>query len=476
MIPTYKQVMQELSRSDYAEYVEYVHNDRYIHGRFTRFVCGTVQEFIEADTGHAYDILILQSPPQHSKSMTLTETLPSWYLGKYSTKRVIEISYNDDFAKKFIRKNKEKIVEYGKEIFDIEIGEPNTANEFVLKNGIGSMQSRGMLSGITGNPADLIIIDDPIKNAEEAMSVNQREKMYEEWLSSIKSRLSVGAKVIVIMTRWHLDDIAGRLLRDEHNVTWINFPVECTVERDQIGRTYGDPLFPEFGKDKVWLEDFKKSHMTKQGRRSWEALFMGNPTNEEGNIFKRDDFQYYTVAPQMGYVAISVDATFKEGENSDYVAIHVWGKRGPDFYLLYRFKRIMGFVDTIKQMNQVIQKFSAYNVILVEDKANGSAIVDVLRRKYSAVVPINPDGGKIARANAVAPIFESKNVFVRESDQEFISEMCDFPNAAHDDEVDACTQALNRMRDYVAEVATPNDDEDVLDDDDQINNVMNYGY
>ena len=140
----HQQIMEELSRRDYGEYVEYVHKGRYKHGRFTRYLTRKIQDFVFTDHGHAYDILILTVPPQHGKSTTITETLPSYYLGKNPYGRVIEISYNDQFAQKFIRRNKEKIYDYGYDIFGIEIGTPNTANEFLLTNRVGGMISRGI--------------------------------------------------------------------------------------------------------------------------------------------------------------------------------------------------------------------------------------------------------------------------------------------------------------------------------------------
>lgn len=472
MILSHKQVMAELCKRSYKDYVEYVHKGRYIHGKFTRYLTKTVQDFIERPTGNAYDILVLSVPPQHSKSTTITETLPSWYLGKHPEHRVIEISYNDDFAKKFIRRNADKIKEYG-DMFGIEIGDISNANEFVLANGIGGMLSRGVLGGITGLPCELMIIDDPIKTRQDADSDTMRNKVWEEWLSSFLSRLAPNAKVILIMTRWHKDDFAGRMILNEENITVINFPIECEYDHDILGRMKGDPLFPEMKKDKKWLESFKKSYQTMEGSRAWNSLYMGKPSNEDGSIFKRSWFKHYTHSPRIMYKVLSVDATFKEGENSDFVAIHVWGKTGADIYLIDRYKRIMGFVDTIEQITNMINKHRDYQMILIEDKANGSAIVDVLSRKYGAVIPVKTEGGKIARASAISPLIEAGNVYVRPEHYEFIDEMCDFPTGVHDDEVDACSQALNRLRQVVADLPTVRDEDD-LNENDQVNNILNY--
>lgn len=473
----YSDVMRELSIRDYAEYVEYVHEGRYTHGRFSRHLCRKVQDFIEADTGHAYDILLLSVPPQHSKSTTITETLPSWVLGKYKTWPVIEVSYNDEFAKQFTRRNNEKIALFGKDLFGIQIASPDTSNEFSIK-GLnnrrlpGSFKSRGIMSGISGLPCKLLIIDDPIKNRQDADSKTMRDNLFQEWISSYKARLAPGAKVIVIQTRWHKEDLYGQIVATEANVTIINYPVECELDQDDLGRVKGDPLFPEMGKDKKWLDDFKKSYMTQNGSRAWNSLYRGQPTDDEGGIFKKEWWQYYRDLPQIAYKAISVDANFKEGDKTDFVAIQVWGKIGTKFYLIERYKGQIGFVDTLVILNRIITRHMDYKAIYIEDKANGSAIIDTLKRKYTGIIPIQPEGGKEARAYAVSPLVEAGNVYIREEHYELVNEATDFPNSDHDDEVDCMTQILNKLRDIVAVIQVV--DPDRYNEDDQADEVLRY--
>jgi hypothetical protein len=267
--------------------------------------------------------IALNMPPRHSKSMTITETLPSYYLGQFPEDRIIEISYNDTFARKFGKKNKEKVRQYGKELFNIEIARDSSAHdEWALDNNIGGMISRGVLAGITGQGADLMIIDDPIKNREEANSETHREKIWDEWVDSFSTRLHPGAIVILILTRWHEDDLQGRLLNKEYGdpLNWqvYNFPLEAE-EDDVLGRKPGEPLWPErYGHS--FIAERKKYPS------SFNALYQGRPTSQEGNILKRDWWQYYDVLPTMQKRILSVDATFKDEEDNDYVAIQVWGK------------------------------------------------------------------------------------------------------------------------------------------------------
>lgn len=446
------ELKKELCRRVYSDYVEYVHEGQWIKGKAVSYICDKVQEFIEKDTGHAFDILVLSIPPQHGKSMTITETLPSWYLGKFPTKRIIEASYSEDFAQLFGRRNLRKIEQFGKEIFNIEKGKIANNTEFELSNGIGGMISRGMLSGVTGRPADLMIIDDPVKNRQEADSKTYRDRIWAEWNDSFKSRLSFGAKVIIIQTRWHEDDFAGRIIKNEKHVTVINLKCEAD-NNDPLGRKPGEALCPEIGKGNEWLKDFKSTFTTKEGNRTWNALYQGSPTPDDGNIFKRKWFQYYEKLPTLPYMLISVDATFKDKEDNDFVSIQVWGKKNVDFYLVDRVKEHLGFTETLNVIRQLRNKYDECSAVLIEDKANGSAIIEVLQREFSGVVPINPEGGKIARANAVSPSFESGNVYLPKTAKwlyDYETELISFPNAEHDDDVDCTTQALNRLRSITA--------------------------
>jgi len=153
------EINEELARQSYWDYVEYVHEGRWLPATYLLYTCNIVQDFIEGRLGPT-KILCISMPPQHGKSMSLTETLPSWYIAKYKTKRVIEISYSEDFAQKFGRRNREKVSRFGSKLFGVQLSKSTQSmTEWELENGVGGMLSRGLGGAITGNPADLIIID-----------------------------------------------------------------------------------------------------------------------------------------------------------------------------------------------------------------------------------------------------------------------------------------------------------------------------
>jgi predicted phage terminase large subunit-like protein len=465
-IPNLEEINLSLARKRYWRYVEYVHEGRWLQAPYLIYILNIVQEFLEGklrqEDGTEVMILCLSLPPQHGKSMSLTETLPSWFLGRWPHKRVIEVSYNEDFARKFGRRNKEKIQRFGQKIFGIQISKTTMAqDEWELNNGVGSMLSRGVGGAITGNPADLVLIDDPVKNRQEAESEVYRERVWDEWLNSIRTRLAAKGKTIVIMTRWHEDDLVARILKNEgKRAMYVNLPCEAE-EDDPIFREEGEALGAILGKDNEWLDDFKPVYLTKKGSRVWQSLFQGKPTSAEGELFKRHWMRYYSKKPDyFDEIIQSWDLAFKDEDGSDPVSGQVWGRVGANYYLLDRINDRLGIVATMRAIEGMSALWPQSLIKLIEDKANGPAVVQMLQVKLPGIIAVNPEGGKVARANAVAPAFESGNVYLPDAMiapwvVEYVNQLCAFPNGTHDDDVDATTQALNRFIYYTSHKEPP---------------------
>jgi predicted phage terminase large subunit-like protein len=313
------------------------------------------------------------------------------------------------------------------------------------------MMSRGVMSGVTGSSwGDLIIIDDPIKNREEANSETYRDKLWQEWQDSISTRIHPGAIVILINTRWHEDDLWGRLLDPSYGkpLPWrvINLPLECDEthmqhEGNPLNRELGEPLWPDrYGKEFV---EERKAYPT-----SFNALYQGRPTSQEGNMLKRDWWQYYDVLPPLASKLISIDAAFKDESDSDYVVLQVWGKNRADMYLVDQVRARMNFPATIQTIRNMVKKHPDASWKLIEDKANGSAIIATLQREIPGIIGVNPEGGKVSRVNAVSAYIESGNTFLPRNAEwvhGFVEEAASFPSGKNDDQVDAMSQALHRF-------------------------------
>lgn len=433
----------EASRRSYYDYVELVHHGAYRHFRHTALICKHLQPIAEGEQRY----ILIEIPPRHGKSMTVTESFPSYFVGRNPNKRVITTAYSDSLARKFGRFNRNKIDEFGERLFGVSLSFENSAsNNWSLAGKRGGMISTGIGGSITGEGADLLIVDDPIKNAEEANSVVVREKIKAEWESTLMTRLHKGGSVIVIMTRWHEDDLIGWLLKNSpHKWERLRLPAIAEDEDDLLGREEGEPLCPELGFDEEWAENKR----LEVGSRTWAALYQQRPSPSSGNIFHRSWWQYYDTPPsRFEEIIQSWDCTFKDSDNSDYVVGQVWGRKGADKYLLDQVRAKMDFPSTVQAIRSMSAKWPRARAKLIEDKANGSAVIATLKREISGLIPVNPEGGKVVRAQAVTPDIEAGNVYLPKNApwvQDFVEECATFPNGANDDQVDCATQALNRL-------------------------------
>ncbi len=229
--------------------------------------------------------LIVTLPPRHGKSELISKWTPTWFLENWPWKRVILTSYEADFAATWGRKVRDLIVRH-KDVLNCQL-DPNTsaANYWQTTEG-GGMATAGVGGPITGKGADLFIIDDALKNSQEANSYTIREKLYEWYMSTARTRLEPGAGMIIMFTRWHRDDLIGRLLTKMYEgdgETWevVNFPA-LAVDDDVLGRARGDALWPE-RYDKQALLGLKGSMSPKV----WSALFQQDPSDDDdvGNVY-----------------------------------------------------------------------------------------------------------------------------------------------------------------------------------------------
>lgn len=452
----------ELSRRSYEDYFQLSQDYQMKLMPHTKFICDALQPILDGEQR----FLIVEMPPQHGKSTTITETFPSAYLMQHPDKEVMVASYSDTLAQKFGSRNMAKFSELAGPMYGLHLSPTkHTANEWQIAGHKGAMHSTTILGSATGQHADLLIIDDPIKNMQEADSPTIRERIWEEWQASFYSRLSADASVIVIMTRWSVDDLAGRLLK-EMALPWRELKLPAIAEEhDQLGRKPGEPLAPyaPIHKDKAWAETTQRV----EGVRKWAALYQQRPVLQGGNIFKLSQIHYYlpdaATATKLGLdhdqtIAIlpsldkrwsSWDLTFTDKDSSDFVAGQTWGKQGANFYLLDRVHGRMDFNKQIKAIQAMHVRQPDAKAIYIEDKANGSAIISTIRNAISGVIPVVPKGDKVTRANVVVPFFDAGNVYLPHPKwQPWVVEMLDewtgFPNQEHDDEVDSMTQALSR--------------------------------
>lgn len=441
---------QKLASEDYGFYAEYIHRGLYETAPHIDLITDKLQALEEGRTDKRKIMLFL--PPRHSKSMTVTETFPSWYIGRNPERLVIEVSYNGTLAKKFGQRNLEKVVAQGDSIFDVQVNpKQSSAVNWGLAGHRGQMVSAGVGGTITGEGANLLIIDDPIKNRQEAYSKTYRDRLWYEYDTTLRSRLHSNAITILIMTRWHHDDLAGRILEKEGD-EWevIKLPAICKKpEEDLLGRSKGEPLWAKGGYDLAELKNRRKN----MDKKAWDSLYQQNPSPEEGDIIKEGWWRYYGRLPdtrKFDRIIMSWDCAFKDNNDNSYVVGQVWGLLGPNAYLIDQTRDHLDFTSTIQEFKTMRKKWPEARPIYIEDTANGPAVINVLKKRIPALIPVTAQGSKVSRAYAVTPFIESGNVYVPHPDKhgwvnDFIDECKRFPEGEADDQVDAMTQALNKI-------------------------------
>ncbi len=455
-----------------------------------KVVCGYLDAFAMGQIKR----LMIFMPPRNGKSELVSRRFPAYLLGLDPNRQIALASYASSLASSMCLDvqnimdepryhrifPKSQILQKGMEFEGKPPKRQAEYFEMVRREQFGYMKTVGVGGGLTGFGFSDGIIDDPFKNREEADSDTTRESIWKWYNSVFHTRMnSEDASICITLTRWHEDGLEGRLLEqaksDARADQWIvlELPAEFEEGNDDHPinrndkRTIGQPL---------WPTRYSKRYLDAQriaSPRDFAALHQQRPYTEGGMILKKHWWRYYLppghdkpagltelechVFPRYyDELILSVDCSFKDFDTSDNVAIQVWARKGPDKYLVDQVVDEQGrppkldFVDTCKAIVGMLQKHPRIRAKLIEDKANGSAVISKFKRKISGIIPIEPEGGKVARARAVSDQIESGNVYLPIPEacpwiNNFVDECAKFPKGKYDDQVDACTQALFRL-------------------------------
>ena len=461
MLPTPKAAAAELlarrkARSELGAYIRYT-NPKYRDSFFSRTVCAALDKFlIDVDAG-LRPILVLQAPPQHGKSEMVSRKLPAYILGKFPDRRIGAASYSDELTNAMAQDIRRNLASDEHRRLFPSSGEKrrydiNRTGEFTAPGGTGGYIGVGVGAGLTGRPVDIGIIDDPVKNEKEALSPTTKEGHWNWYQSVFTTRLSENSGQIVMATSWAEDDLPARIVAQfsgDPRLTVLRFP--AINEPGEVGYNPEYPagaLVPE-------LHSMGKLRETK-GLLSeywWSALYQQSPRSLGGNVFKEHGLRYYLpkdLPTKFDKILASWDCTFKDTDGTDFVVGQVWGKAGANSYLLAQVRARMSFTKTVSEVVALRSAWPKIREILIEDKANGPAVIDTLKASVPGIIPIEPDGSKLARAHAVTSYWEAGNVWLPHPDlfpwvKDLVSELTGFPAAANDDQVDALTQALRRL-------------------------------
>ena len=394
--------------------------------------------------------IIINLPPRHTKSDFASYLLPAWLIGKNPQLKIIQTTHTAELAVRFGRKVRNLMeTDRYREVFpDVDLrADSKAAGRWDTGQG-GEYYAAGVGGAITGRGADLLIIDDP-HSEQDALSESAMEHAYEWYTSGPRQRLQPGGSIVIVMTRWSLKDLTGKLIKSQASDImadqWelIEFPAILPS---------GNVLWPEF-----WNKDELLRVKASLSLSKWNAQWQQNPTADEGAIIKKEWWNKWEKEdiPPVSYIMQSYDTAFSKKETADYSAITTWGvfqpeEGGADHLILMDAKR--GRWDFPELKSQAMQEYEYWepDMVLIEAKATGTPLTDELRTMGIPVVNYTPSRGKDkhTRMHMVAPIFESGKVWAPEKkfSEEVIEECAAFPNGDYDDYCDSMSMALIRYR------------------------------
>lgn len=461
MLPTKREAAAELlrrrdARRQLAAYILFT-NPKYKQSGFSAAVCAALDLFLDDMQAGKRPILILQAPPQHGKSEIVSRKLPAYILGRFPDWRVGAASYSDELANAMAQDVRRNLADdrhrklfpqpAEKRRYDV-----NRTGEFTAPGGAGGYLGVGVGAGLTGRPVDIGIIDDPVKNEKEALSPTVKEGHWNWYQTVFTTRLSENSGQIIMATSWAEDDLPARICKHfngDPRLTVLRFPaINLPGEVGYNPNLPKGPLVPEL-KSLAFLQEVKSLFSDYW----WAALYQQSPRSLGGNVFKESGLRYYMpkdLPAKFDKVIASLDATFKDTDGTDFVVFQVWGKLGANSYLLEQSRARMSFTKTISEVVRLKRDHPRIRQFYVEDKANGPAVIDALKGIVSGLIPVEPDGSKLARAHAVTHVWEAGNVWIPHPElapwvKDLVAELTAFPAAANDDQVDAMTQALRQL-------------------------------
>lgn len=393
------------AREDLAFFLEYESQGVWKRAKHLELLCKKLEQIEQGELKR----LMVFMPPRHGKSEVVSKKFPAWYLGRNPDNEIIISSYSADLAYDFSRLARNTLKDYG-HIFDVELAKDSSAvGKWGIEGHRGGLTAAGVGGPITGRGANVFIIDDPTKNWEEARSETIRDKIWNWYQTVARTRLAPNGAIVLVMTRWHEDDLAGRLLKQEKE-KWeiINFPA-IAEENDILGRKSGEALWPErYNIDE--LNDIKSTML----KRLWLALYQQKPRkDEEGALWNYDMFKYVDEYPDLQRIVVAIDPAVTNKSSSDETGIIVAGKSAAGFAYVLDDRTCKDTPNGwAKKAVAAYKKYKADRIV-GEVNQGGDMVESTIRTvdwtvSYKAV---RATRGKQIRAEPVAALYEQGKVF-----------------------------------------------------------------
>jgi predicted phage terminase large subunit-like protein len=410
-----------------------------------RYVGGLLEKAMRREPG--FTKMVIHEPPQHGKSLEITTLFPAFYLGHFQDDPQILTAYGDQHAIGFSKKIR-GIVDSNAYDFifpGLELSPDTRAgNRWELKDRGGCITAAGVNGAITGKGARLLIMDDPIKRREEAESQVYRESLKEAYRSTLRTRLHNDAIQILVMTRWHQDDLAGWLIK-EHGFTYFRLPaIADAADGDLLGRRVGEPLWPE-----RFPHEFLMEQKESLGLYNWDSMYQGNPAPPEGLIFQRGFFKIIDKAPEgLSWVRFW-DLAATERTSGDYTASHRMAvDHSGNVYIDGEIRGLWEW-PTVRRKIKDTALIEKIGIIGIESQGMQKGMVQECWADPELLnvgifgIPV-PQSKRI-RAMSVMARGEAGKLFLVKNywNEEFIKEFITFDVGAHDDRVDSVSGGMH---------------------------------
>lgn len=405
--------------------------------------------------------VVIHMPPGHGKSTFLSHYVPLQRWELYPNRKIGFATHSDNYSAYWGKKLIAAMRSNNPYITTRLLGNRGSASEFATTAG-GEWTARGVGASIMGRRFDDLILDDPIGNADQAFSKKERTRLLSWYDGVADSRMEPDANIILLMQRWHENDLSGELVK--RGYTYICFPA-IAEKADVLGRKPGDALWPhKWSIDRLIKkrDGDPKADPPIRGLSEyfWGAQWQGNPTPLGGRLIKTEWLRRWKVLPErFDEECIFADLNMKDDEQSlakdpekiDYSVFQYWGRRGSAYYLIDQVRGVMGITEQVETFARFCKKHPGCTTKGIEDKANGPALVDLVKRKVPGVIPMNPRGGKTIRVMACEGVFKAGNVLIPADEREnpwvpqLVEECRVFSGGdqnEHDDQVDTMSLAL----------------------------------
>ena len=447
----------KLAYDDLMEFCQQMQSD-YIVGKHHKLLADMLMDIEQGNK----DRICVNIPPRHGKSQLVSIYFPAWFLGRNPNKKVMMVSHTTDLAVDFGRKVRNLInTDEYRAIFPTVAlaSDSKSAGRWNTSLG-GEYYACGIGSSIAGRGADLLLVDDP-HSEQDVINGNFSvfEKAYEWFTFGARTRLMPGGRVAIIQTRWHMDDLTGRVTKDmgqndkSDQYEVVEFPAILDIDDEKTGKAVQKALWPEFF-DMDALLRTKASMPVFQ----WNAQYQQEPTAEEAAIVKREWWEHWPheETPSCEYIIMSLDAAAEKHNRADFTALTTWGvfmnddANAYNIILLNSIKKRLEFPE-LKQLAMEEYEEWEPDSFIVEKKSSGTALYQEMRRMGLPVQEYTPhrgSGDKLARLNSVADIIASGLVWIPDTRwaEEVVEEIAGFPFMSHDDLVDSTVMALMRFR------------------------------